>query len=173
MSQLSFFDLCADPKGNPDGPRLWWSLQYKPFYERAVTEFVDLYGVAPIFHLAWPGRQVFLTEPSRAMIIEVATGVLNESGRGRLWELDYRGVKAFRPQDVAPQIVAVLDGSMPRETWRPMIMAEVTVPSFRAETLATRIAAQGLFAQQWPASRDTMAFRVFGDPAVLASLPYA
>ncbi len=113
MRQLSLFDLPTDSKQGADGPRLWWAIQYKPWYERAVSDFREMYGVGPIFFLEWPKYQVFLREPSAPLIIERSTGRLAKPRTGVLWRTDYREVKAFRPADVAPLIAEILAGGSP------------------------------------------------------------
>ncbi len=172
MKQLSFFDLTAGSKGDRDGPTFWWAIRFKPLYEQAVADFVKMYQTQPIFYLAWPKSQVFLTDPGQAVIIDRVTGGLTHRGRRALWKVDYGAAKAFRPQDLAPQIPAVLTGAESRETWRSMVMTEITVTESRVETLLARLAAEGLYALHWPASRDKYAFRIFGHPALLESLRY-
>jgi hypothetical protein len=72
------------------------AIQYKPWYERAVSDFREMYGVGPIFFLEWPKHQVFLREPSAPLIIERSTGRLAKPRTDALWRTDYREVKAFR-----------------------------------------------------------------------------
>lgn len=170
MKQLSLFDLPTDPAHNPNGPSVWWSFQYRPTYAQAVADFVQLYDVEPIFHLSWTARQAFLTHPSRAIIVETDTGLIAESGARRLWHEDYRRAKAFRPQDVAPQIRAVLDEAMDRALWRPMIMTEIRTPNSKVEALSEKLTELAVFSLHWPAFKDAHIFRLFGEPTLLASL---
>lgn len=173
MKQLSLLDLPAGPKRDPDGPSLWWALRYKSMYERAVVDFVQLYEVEPVFHLDWPMRQVFVAEPGQGIIVDKTAGLLTEAGKKTLWEKDYRAAKAFRPQDVAPQITAVLSGAASRETWRPMVMAEVKVPAAKVEGFIAWLSSLKVFSQHWPVFREGYMFRVFGEPDMLDSLRYA
>jgi len=173
MQQLSLLDLPADPKRDPDGPSLWWAVRYKPIYVQVVADFVQMYSVKPIFHLAWPKHQVFLTEPACAIIVDKMTGTLTEQGKRSLWEVDYRVAKAFRPQDVAPQIAEILAHSKSRETWRPLVMAEIRVLASRVEAFIAQLGSLNVFSQYWPAFQDSHLFRVFGEPDLLESLRYA
>jgi hypothetical protein len=172
MKQFSLFDLPADPEQGHEGPSFWWTLKFESMHEQAVAEFVKMYGVEPIFHLAWTSHQVFLTHPDQSIIVENDTGLLTEFGRSRLWETDYRQAKAFRPQDVAPEIVRMLSGTMDRAQWRPMVMAETRVPNFKVDAFAERLAEAHVFEQHWPAYRDAHLFRMFGEPRLLEALVY-
>ncbi len=174
MKQLSLFDLPAGPAPDPDAPSLWWPVKYKPLYDRARADFNNLYQVAPIFHLVWPRHQVFLTDPGQALVIEIITGLLSpRAGKRLLWEVDYRGVRAFRPQDVSPRITDTLAGTMSREAWRPLIMTEIKVPVDKVERFLDHLGALDVFWQHWPAFQDSHLFRVFGAPDLLESLRYA
>lgn len=172
MKRLSLFDLPAGPAQDVHGPCFWWTLKYKSMHERAVADFVQVYKVEPIFHLSWPRRQVFLYDPDRSVIIDRITGQLTARGRRKLWEMDYRKVKAFRPQDLAPQIVSVLSGSASREMWHPMVMGELNVPENKLETLLATLTEAGAFVLHWPTFQDRYALRMFGDPLLLESLRY-
>mgnify|MGYP006310835163 FL=1 len=108
-------------------------------YEQAVNDFFGLYEVSPVFYLEWPRHQVYLTEPGQALIVDKVTGLLTESGKRKLWEVDYRSAKVFRPQDVAPQITAALSGTASRSSWRPMVMTEFKVPEESVEEVIARL----------------------------------
>ena len=172
MKQLSLLDLPAGSGQDPDGPSFWWSLRYKPMYERAVTDFFGLYEVMPIFFLEWPRHQVYLTDPGQALIVDKMTGLLKESGKRKLWEVDYRAARAFRPQDVAPQISEILSGTASRSSWRPMVMAEVKVPAASVEEVIAKLSSLNVFSQHWPAFQEDCMFRVFCEPELLESLRY-
>jgi hypothetical protein len=173
MQQLSLLDLPADPTRDPDGPSCWWTVRYKPIYEQAVADFVQMYAVKPIFHLTRPKHQVFLIDPACVIIVDKMTGMLTKKGKRSLWEVDYRTAKAFRPQDVAPQIVEILTNSKSRETWRPLVMAEMRVSASRVEAFIVKLGSLDVFSQHWPAFQDGHMFRVFGEPDLLESLRYA
>lgn len=170
MKQLSLFDLPVDPVQDPNGPSLWWPFQYLSIYAQAVADFVGLYNVEPIFFLSWAGYQAFLTHPNQAVIVETDTGRMVDSERRRLWHEDYQRAKAFRPQDVAPQIKAVLHKTMDRACWRPMVMAEIRVPNSKVEALSEKLTELNVFELHWPAFRDAHLFRLFGDPNLLGFL---
>lgn len=171
--RLSLFDLPADPAHGPKGPRLWWEMQYKALHKQAVTGFVRLYDVEPVFYLTYPKRQVFLSDPSQALIIDRASGHLTDKGAREIWEVDYGQVKAFRPQDVAPQICETISGAVGRDAWSPMIMGEITVPEHNLEATLRRIdEAEHVFALHWPTFEGRFAFRVFGPPPFLEALRY-
>lgn len=172
LKQLSLFDLPAGPETEPDGPSFWWSLRFKPMYEQAVSDFVAMYEVQPVFHLDWPKQQVFLAEPGKALLVDKRTGRLVEKGKKRLWEVDYRTAKAFRPQDVDPQITAILLNAASCSSWRPMVMAEIRVAAAHVEQLLARLDSLDVFSQHWPANQDDFLFRVFCDPDLLDSLVY-
>lgn len=172
MNQLSMFDLPAASAHGYDGSSFWWTLKYKPMYEKAVAEFFQMYDVGPVFHLSWPRRQAFLVDPGQSVIIDRASGRLTAQDWRKLWEVDYREVKAFRPQDLAPQICSTLSGAASREAWRPMVMSEIIVPESEVETLLARLEHAGAFVLHWPAFQDKHALRMFGDPALLESLRY-
>ena len=174
MNQLSLLDLPEDPSSHEEGgPTLWWAFKYRPLHQQAVADFRRDYGVAPIFHFEWPRRQVFLATPAEPLIIDRASGLLAETRMHKLWLQDYRQAKAFRPQDVAPQIRDILSGARSRETWRPMTMVEFKVPSTRVERLTAQLAEQDIFARYWPGRRDHHVFRLFGQPDMLESLMYS
>lgn len=171
--RLSLFDLPADPAHGPKGPRLWWEMHFKALHKQAVTEFVRMYEVEPIFFFNYPKRQIFLFDPGKAVIIDRGGGELTNLGVQEIWEVDYRQVKAFRPQDVAPQIREVLTGAADPDTWHPMVMGEITVPEVNLETTLRRISdAEHVFALHWPAFAGRFTFRVFGPPWFLEALRY-
>lgn len=85
MKQLSLLDLPAGPKRDPEGPSFWWALRYKAMYAQAVADFVLMYAVKPIFHLARAKHQIFLADPAQAIIVEKMTGALAETGKRALW----------------------------------------------------------------------------------------
>lgn len=173
MKQFSLFDLPADPEyKRDDGPSFWWSLKYKSIYDQVVADFVTMYEVEPIFHLTWVNHQVFLTHPARAVVMESGTGLLADLGRRCFWNKDYRKIKAFRPQDLAPQIKDVLSGALDPIQWQPMVMAEARIPDTKVEAFSERLASLHIFEQHWPAYRDAHAFRLFGEPQLLESLIY-
>lgn len=172
MKRLSFFDLPAGPQPDPDGPSFWWALKFKAMHEQAVAGFTQVYKVKPIFHLAWPRHQVFLADPAKALVIDRATGRLADHGKRKLWEVNYCEARAFRPQDLAPQIPAILSGEASMESWVPMVMSEITVPDDTVEMFLTRLAAEGVFSLHWPDSGERHAFRLFGEPTLLESLRY-
>jgi len=172
MKRLSLFDLPAGPKNDPDGPSFWWALKFRAMHEQAVAAFTEVYRIEPIFHLSWPGHQVFLADPGKALIIDRVTGRPAAHGRRKLWELDYREAKAFRPRDVAPQIPAILSGEASPESWLPMVMSEITVPEHEVDALLARLGAAGVFALHWPVFEDRYRFRLFSEPALLESFRY-
>ncbi|MFW5735430.1 MAG: hypothetical protein ACOCWR_10255 [Oceanidesulfovibrio sp.] len=104
------------------------------------------------------------------LIIDRDSGMLAGPRVHKLWLQDCHQAKAFRPQDVAPQIRDTLSGALDRESWRPMIMVEFKVPSTRMERLSARLAEQDVFARYWPGRREHYVFRLFADPAILESL---
>jgi hypothetical protein len=171
--RLSLFDLPADPAQGAKGPRLWWEMHFKALHKLAVADFVRMYEVEPIFYLSYPKRQVFLSNPGQAVIIDRASGKLTDKGARKIWEVDYRQVKAFRPQDVAPQIRGAISGNVGPCTWRPMVMGEITVPEVNLEATLRRISdSEHVFALHWPTFEGRFAFRVFGPPAFLEALRY-
>lgn len=172
MKRLSLFDLPAGPGQVQDTPSMWWVVKYKAMHRQAVTDFTQVYAVEPIFHLSWPRHQVFLSDPSHALIIDRATGSLDASGRRTLWNVDYREAKAFRPNDLAPQIPAVLSGETPLEAWKPMVMSDMVVPESDLDAFLSRLASEDAFALHWPVFEGKYAFRIFCPPALLDALRY-
>lgn len=172
MKQLSLLDLPEDPKRAGSSPSLWWTVRYHSMFVRAASDFRHMYDEEPIFHLAWPGYQAFLFKPSQAVVLETATGFLTEAYKKNLWEVDYRKAKTFRSQDIAPQIVEALLGSGAQTEWRPMIMAEITIPEHMVDDFVEKIESLDLFFHHWPAFHQASRFRMFGDPRVLEALLY-
>ena len=171
--RLSLFDLPADPTQGAKGPRLWWEMHFKALHKLAVADFVRMYEVEPIFYLSYPKLQVFLSDPNQAVIIDRASGELTDLEGREIWEVDYRQVKAFRPQDVAPQIRAASSGAVGPSTWRPMVMGEITVPEVNLEaTLRSISEKEHVFALHWPTFEGRFAFRIFGPPSFLELLRY-
>ncbi len=173
MKRLSLFDLPLNSAHDLKGPRLWWEISYKSLFKQAVADFVRMYDVEPIFHFSHPHHQIFLSEPGNPVFIDRATGQLTEQQGRDIWEVDYRQVKAFRPQDVAPQICAIISGASSRDGWRPMVMGEITVPEADLENILVELGnAKDTFSLHWPTFKDRYVFRVFGPPELLESLRY-
>lgn len=166
------FDLSVDPQNDPHAPSFWWGVKFRQLHQKAVQSFHEIYGVLPVFFMQWDTSQVFLTEPSQAVIIDLESGQLRSHGRQKLWKVDYRHVKGLRPQDVAPQILDILTGERSLATWQPMIMGEMDVPEARVETLLARLAAAGIFSQHWPMREDKYTFRIFCAPELLHAMCY-
>ncbi len=172
MQRLSLFDLPAGPGHDQNAPSMWWILKYKPMHKQAVADFTQVYAVEPIFHLTWARHQVFLSDPSHALIIDRATGQLDANGKHKLWEVDFREAKAFRPKDLAPQISAVLSGETPLESWKPMVMSDIVIPEYEFDAFLSRLTSENIFALHWPVFQGKFMFRLFCAPTLLEVLRY-
>ncbi|WP_459936851.1 hypothetical protein [Desulfonatronum parangueonense] len=173
MKRLSLFDLPLNSAQDLKGPRFWWEIRYKSLFKQAVADFVRMYDVEPIFHFSYPQHQVFLSEPSNPVFIDRVSGQLTDQQGRDIWEVDYGQVKAFRPQDVAPQICALISGTSSRDGWRPMVMGEITVPEDDLENIIHELEkSEDTFSLHWPTFKGRYVVRVFGPPELQESLRY-
>ncbi|MGM0425213.1 MAG: hypothetical protein ACQEQX_09890 [Thermodesulfobacteriota bacterium] len=165
--QLSLLDL-DPPAGQPtERQKLYWETWNKPVFERLVREFQDEYQEAPILRKRLQERfiDLYMTHPKNAYLVDMGTGQLlqDELLLRQVWGMDISNFSAERRRHLSTQLVALLDGKISAQDWKPEIAQRLGYVSSRQEDLLQALQESGL---EYSLERDGFKGRIwiFGPP---------
>lgn len=126
---LSLLDL-EPPSGEPTQRQLLsWETQNKQRYQRLVQEFVQQYQEPPILRRVLQKRHLdlYMTHPSNAYLVDKDTGELVQEKKllHQVWGMNINKFSAERRRHLSAQIVALLDGKISSEDWKPEIAQRI------------------------------------------------
>lgn len=125
QKQLSLLDLEPSQAEPTERQRLYWESFVRAPFEKLVHRFYELYKEAPIFRrrLQEHGLDLYMTHPGNAFLVDCYAGILvqNDLLLRQVWSMDIAKFSAERLKHVSAQAVALLDGTIKTEDWKPEI----------------------------------------------------